>query len=347
MGANNIEEFLFNDTVSNYLYIDKEYSYNSNYYYKEKYNDRFYLIYERRYSSNDMTNNDYEFAGYYDAIDKVLYNPGYDINNLLVNSTNVKVKDLVEISNQIEKDVIAFIKQYCQNNSAKLKKENKENYDKQEEYIFNSYTSYIDHEFVKSEIDSYVPLPDYSGRFFYEQEFTFSDNKIYTEYLNNPVETIIKIGNYLINNKEVQKDLGIMLLKNDFQNDYLKEIIINKNGKFDNLYLNKKLLNCLKNVEAVNINITIEYNNQTLTFKYPKNTIVSDLLNCDKDTDSYGKSYEIVEDFLDKYKNSDEPWHKHKFDFQNIKSITYGKNTLYEKDKSNEKEIDIEEEMDK
>lgn len=347
MDVKTIEDFLLNDMLVNYLYIDKFYSYNCNYYYKEKYNDIFYLIYEKEYNSSNMTNSDYKFAGYYDSINKVLYNPSYDISNILSKTKKVQIKNLTSISNQIEQDVISFIKQYCQSNAERLKKENKEIYNNQDEYIFQSYKSYIDNEFVNGRIDNYVPIPDYSNRSLYEQKFTFSDNKIYTEYLNNPVGTILKIGNYLVSNDEVQKDLGIMLLKNDFQNDYLKDIIINKNGKFNHLYLNKKILNSLNNIEAVNITISIEYNNQSLTFKYSKDRLINDLASCKLDSNAYGKAYEVVEDFLDKYKDDKDTWHKHSFDFQNIKSITYGKNVLYEKDKSIEKKADIEEEMEK
>ena len=40
MDVKTIEDFLLNDMLVNYLYIDKFYSYNCNYYYKEKYNDK-------------------------------------------------------------------------------------------------------------------------------------------------------------------------------------------------------------------------------------------------------------------------------------------------------------------
>lgn len=347
VGNNNVEYFLLNDRLVNYLYIDKIYTSNNKYYYKEKYNDRFYLLYEKDYYNGNMNNRNYDFAGYYDCIDKVLYEPSYDLRNLAENLENVKINSLSKLSKQIEQDVITFIKQYCQNNSEQLKIENKEEFNKQQSFIFDSYISYINNEFISNRIENYVPLPDYSGKDFYKQQFDFSNNKIYTQYLNKPVETVLEIGNYLTNNPNVRKDLGIMLLKNDFQNDYLKEIIINKNGKFDNLYLNKEILNCVKDIDAKNFNITIQYGKNILNFKYPKSTLVRDLELNEKDSNTYGKSYEVVKKFLGKYKESKDKWNKDSFDFANIVSITYGKNVLYEKGKSIEENKDLEEEMEK
>ena len=85
------------------------------------------------------------------------------------------------------------------------------------------------------------------------------------------------------------------------------------------------------------INITINYNGDELTFKFSKYTFQCALERNYKSECSYNKSYESVEKFLEEHK---EQGYKKEFDFLNITKITYGKNTLYEKQEDKELEND-------
>ena len=110
--------------------------------------------------------------------------------------------------------------------------------------------------------------------------------------------------------------------------------------------MNKKILSSIKDIEAVNLNITINYSGNILTFKYPKSTLVNDLERCEKTSDMWGKAYDVVKDFLEQHKESNNNWKDKSFDFENISSITYGKNVLYENAllmKKVKEEIELEE----
>ena len=67
-----LDNFLINEYINHYLYINEQYSYESKYFYKEQYNDRFYLLYSKRYDPNRMDDREYNFEGYYDCIDIIV-----------------------------------------------------------------------------------------------------------------------------------------------------------------------------------------------------------------------------------------------------------------------------------
>ena len=341
-----LDEFLINDNINHYLYIDKQYSYESKYFYKEQYNDRFYLLYSKRYEPSRMDDREYNFEGYYDCIDKVLYNCKYDIDKILRDSKIVKISFFGELLNKMEKDIEKIMNDYCLENKNVLREESKDEFDNLSEYSLDNYKDNVKRRFVASEIEEHIDLPSFEAGNKYEDEFKVRDKLIYNDYLNNSVETILKITKWMQKNEKIRKEMGLAILKNDYQNEYLKQVLENKNNKYDNLYLNRKILSSIKDMDAVNLNITINYSGNTLTFKYPKSTLVNDLERCEKNSDMYGKAYDVVKEFLEKYKESNDTWRNHSFDFEKISSITYGKNILYDVENNNEKiseEIEMEE----
>lgn len=339
------EDFLSNNNISYFLYIDEVYSSRNKFYYKEDFNNRFKLIFERKYYPNEMSDYNYTFAGYLDCITKTLYEPSYDISNILEESNIIKMSSFDEISNQIEKDVIIFLKQYSVDNAGQLKKEAQETFNYKKEKLIEEYEQNVRELFVKGEIDETVPYKKISEKNAYESKFLFSRNLIYSDYLNNPVDTVLKICNWITNDSNLREDLGIMIFENEYENIYLKEILENKNGKYDYLYLNRKILDSIKDIDATNFNITINYNNESINFKLSKNIFIEDLEDCKKYSKGYDKSYERVEDFLLKHKENVDG--STSFDLKNITSITYGKKVLYENICSKQiiENIDIEEEI--
>lgn len=341
------KEFLISPEITSFTYIDTEYSSKSNHYYKEKFNHRFYLLYEKDYESNSMNDNDYKFAGYFDCIDRIIYNPSYDIRtNILENSDVCNYSYFSVLSEQIKQGVSDNLREYSAWNKDNLKNISKEKFTNQTDYMFDSYKKSVEKEFISSELLEQISLPDYNASYKYEHKFTFSNNLIYTEYLDQPKDTINKICDKVLEIEEVQEDLGEMILKNEFQNNYLKEILENKDNTFSHLYINKAILNSIKDIDAVNFNITISYDNEKLTFKFPKNRLVNELEDASVDADDYCKSYEIVEEFLKKHKHSKDNYHSDSFDFSNITSISYGKNVLYENDFCTSKSIEVKEDLD-
>ncbi len=339
------DEFLINSGIPNFTYIDTEYSSNSKHYYKERFNHRFYLLYEKNYESNSMNDNKYEFAGYFDCIDRILYNPSYNIRNYVFKEDETyKYSYLSELSNQIYQDISNYLIKYALHYQIKLKNEYKEEFYNQEEHTFDSYKNDIEKEFMDSKELNEIPIPNFSAKYKFEHEFNFSNNLIYTEYLDQPKVTISKMCNKILEKEEIIKDLAEILLKNDFDNNYLKEILENKDGSFSNLFINRDILNSIKDTDAINLNITINYDGDSLTFKFPKSKLISEIRDKVYCASDYKKYYEEVKDFLKEHKKDDSSCYKNCFDFSNITSIAYGKNVLYKKqgeiEKNKEQEID-------
>lgn len=340
------DEFLISSEMSNFTYIDMEYSSNSKHYYKEKFNHRFYLLYEKDYQSNSMNDEKYEFAGYFDCIDRILYNPSYNIrNNLFKDDNACKYSYLSELSDQLYQDISDYMIGYALHYQTKLKDEYKEDFYNQEERTFDIYKDDIEKEFINSKELKEISIPNYSDKYKFEHEFNFSNNLIYTEYLDQPKETISKMCNKILKNDEVIQDLAKILLKNDFDNNYLKEILENKDGSFSNLIISRNILNSIKDIDGVNLNITINYGGDSLTFKFPKSKLIHEITNKYYCAWDYKKYYEEVKDFLEGHKKDGYNSNKDSFDFSNITSIAYGKNILYEK--QNEMDKDKENKFDK
>lgn len=338
------EEFLISPGIPTLTYIDSHNSSNSKLYYKEKFNHRFYLLYEKDYKSNYMSDRSYEFAGYFDSVDRVLYEASSNTKDILRESTVCKCSDFDELLKQIRQDISDRLIRYALHNQIKLKNQYKEKFCNQDERTFDSYKNDVEKEFIRCSELKEIPIPNYNARYKYEHEFNFSNNLIYTDYLDQPTDTINSMCKKVLEKDEILQDLAELILKNEFENSYLQEILENKNNSFSQLFLNREILSCIKNIEAVNLNITISYNNKNLTFKFPKIDLVNRLEEVYSDADDYGKYYEVVENFLKEHKKTENNWHEDYFDFSNITSITYGKNILYEKKEQNKK---YKEEIDK
>lgn len=77
---NSLNSFLLNSTEQEML-INLEYL-GLRKIRKEQINDRFYVLYCRQ-ESNNMKQNDYEVCGYFDAIDKTLYDLKYYLDKYI------------------------------------------------------------------------------------------------------------------------------------------------------------------------------------------------------------------------------------------------------------------------
>ena len=55
---------------------------------KEKYNDRFIILYSKQ-ELKGLRQDDYEIVGYYDIIENVLYNSSYQISDIVPNDNSI------------------------------------------------------------------------------------------------------------------------------------------------------------------------------------------------------------------------------------------------------------------
>ena len=113
--------------------------------------------------------------------------------------------------------------------------------------------------------------------------------------------------------------------------------------------LAKKILDSIRYVDAKTVNITIQYGDKSLTFKYELDDLRSALSSGKMETSSYTSSYGIVSDFVkanDPNLADKNQW-KCPFSIPTISSITSGKNEIYSKDiptpeKEAEEDLEIE-----
>ena len=131
--------------------------------------------------------------------------------------------------------------------------------------------------------------------------------------------------------------------------EYLDIIKENKNNEFKDLYIKRNIYNSIKDIDAKTVNITIQYGDKSLTFKYELDDLRSALSSGKMKTSSYTSSYGIVSDFVkanDPNLADKNQW-KCPFSIPTISSITSGKNEIYSKDiptpeKEAEEDLEIE-----
>ena len=334
-----LEDYLSNNQIIHYKYINHNYKYDNCDFLKEQLDDRFYCLYTKHSEDYKLNNNNYEFAGFLDVIDKKIYNPNYQVIKILENSSIYLLSTLSELKEQIENKVSEKLCDYALSHASQLKNLCDEEFLKQDEYHFDYYQKEVNELFVSSENLQTIQL-EHKQLLRYSY-FSNNHNIPYSEYLSNSENTVKEIVNNLIKNDEIKKYLGWEILEAEYKNRYLDSIY--KNPQKNNfLFVNREILSNIKDIDAVNLNITISYNNKELTFKTQKKRFEMGLRNAYTSDHYYGKSYEVVEKFLEENKNIKDNWYKHDFDFEHISKITYGKQVLYEAniDKNIEKEID-------
>lgn len=341
---NNIETFLLDNEKNDQIFPG---DYHPTKIHKERYDDRFIILYTKDCHPEHFEQNNYEVAGYYDTKDKCIYNYNYDLRSLLREESLIKTNSFSVLSEKMWAEIEDYINNYSFSNEEELKKIAQDKFDNLEDYRKNNYKSEVREIFIEKENPSIKLEKSYSsGKLTNTNEYYHKN--IYVNYLNNPTEVVSKYANEIINsNKE---GLGLELLIYYDKISYLNSIKVNENHTFDSLYINREMYKSIKDIDAKTLNITIHYGGKDLTFKYEYSTLKRDLLNDNQGSGGYGVAYEKVSDFIKENSHDSESsrW-RNDFLFSHVTSITYGKKELYHcdyKEENIEKEQeDIEIEM--
>ena len=332
---NNFKDFL-NDSNAN----DQVFKTNYNYVkiHKEKYDDRFIIIYSKRESKN-LKQSDYVVSGYYDSLDKILYNSTYEIDDLIPKDNSMSLNYFEKITDKICKEIDLYMADYVISNAEEFRKLGNEKFKDMENWRKNAATKQVEGCFIEND-DSVLKMLNTGSSYKLRYLEEFNNKNLIVNYLNNPKEVVEKYALDFID--EAKESLGADLLVYEFQLEYLDKIRKNYNNEFAHIYTNRNILNALKGIEAKSINITIKYNDNELTFKYDYNRLLSELKNATYKGYEYGSNYKKVREFLEDNNVKNENGYKEdSFVFQNITSITYGKKILYTNDISKqEKEIE-------
>lgn len=343
---NNIEKFLLDVNENDKVFKG---NYHPRKIHKEKYDDRFVVIYMKTDKKNYLEQNDYEVVGYLDIKDKCIYNHGYNIDEFLP-----KEKGLLErssfgfLNSKMFEEIKNYIEKYSLDNEEKLKEIAIEKYNHEDDWRINSYKKSVREQFIEEE-NPVIKLEKSYTDYVVTNSDEYRGKTIYIEYLDNPAKTVKKYANKIIeslddyrNNKE---ELGLELLIYRDKIDYLNQIISNEDHKFDDLYINKFMYQSIKDLDARTVNITIQYGENTYTFKYDYDVLRRDLLNDDKGSNAWGVAYEKVSDFIKANTNKEDSRSTEEFLFTHVTSITYGKKEVYHHDLEVSKEPEPEEDM--
>lgn len=322
-----IVDFLLDETRNDEVFDS---SYRKAKIHKEVYNDRFLVIYLKDHKDL-LYQNSYSVNGYLDMKESVLYNCGFDLHRLIPEDEIIKFNSFENLEAKIRKEIDKYIENYAFENADSLKALAYEKHEDKTDYRFNNYQRDVRQLFIRED----EPIIKFE-KFYNESPFTNTDNYYYkgyiNEYLNNGDEAIKKYANSIIEkNREI---LGLSLYLYDDKNKYLNYIKQNKGNEFKDIYINKKIYDSIKNKDIKTLNITIAYNSKELTFKYDYYTLKRGLICDDRDSSSYGASYNRVKEFLLENKlDNENKYHNDSFEFSHIKSITHGRNELYSNDK--------------
>lgn len=228
------------------------------------------------------------------------------------------------MNNEILYKLEKYLKTYSFENADELKKLGKEKFNNLDKYEIEHYDRTVYQLFLANDRPEIKLDRSYSTWKFTGKE-EFLNGNIFTDYLDNKDSLIDRLAKeYIMENKE---KLGFELLVYDYKKNLLNKVIDNKNNSFNDLYINKKILNSIKDIDARTLNITICYGNENFTFKYDYKVLRCDLLSNARCSSSYSLSYEKVSNFIKEH--SDKKGWIVDFEFSHIESITHGRKQLY------------------
>ena len=326
-----IEKFLLDSELNDQIFEADYYDLKIH---KEKYDNRFYIIYSKR-SSEYLLSEDYAVSGYLDVLDKKIYSTTYGFSKV-INNTNFKIESFEDLKDEIMDKLNERIDLYTFNKQKDLMILAKDEIDNMSIYRINDVKENVNRLFIKGE-NNELKL----NKIFYYNT-VFENDKYrklngYINYINNPEKEIKECFDEIISNDSLKKEMGVNIYLYKEGIKYQKDLFKNINHQYDYLYINREIYKGLKDFqEAVNINITINYGGNEYTFKFEKNYFENSILRGEKSMCDYRSSYEIVSDFIKRNCGDEELKNRtYDFDFSHITKITYGKNTLYEKNQNN------------
>ena len=324
-----LEEVLNNKKINDVLCGN---SYIKMVLHKENYRDRFIILYTKNYKDS-LNQNNFEVSGYYDLKEKVIYNCSSNLKNLLPDDSKIKVDNFMSLEKKMFNDIDEYVGNYILQNDEYFKDAAIAKHNYSDDYRLKHYESEVEKEFITKEKPCIKLGSINSCSVFYREDFYY-DTTMHDEYLFSPNDTIEKYSKVLLEKEKTE--LGLKLLSYEAKREYLNKIMDNKNNKYSNLYLNKKILESISPADAKNLNITIKYGEKETTFKYDYSDLYCSLSNGVSKTNHYGQNYSKVRDFFSNNDIRDESGKiETEFSFSNITSISHGKNVLYSKDAIN------------
>lgn len=340
------DEFLVSKEISN--------EFDKDFVSKIKYNDNIDYIFKTNYGGLNF-NSELKCVGLFDKKNNKLYGSSYDFNGMFNKEmySNFYNGSIESIKNNLYKNADKLLNNYISDNSKTLREMAKEtfeefisykrNYDNIKEVAVKNYIYNLDNNELEFNVNTSK----------YERENDV--NKVTMEHLEFPEETEYKVFEEYINNEEkterlysregnnieltAKERIGARLLEKDLEDKLILEL---KNNPSNEYKMKHDIVAAIKDLDAQTITIDLCHNGKNIIFKYPKQQLYNLYLS-DYHIPEVTKRNEIKEMYRDK-KGFDD------FNLEDIKSISFRKQILYENNKNlelnNEKEEpDIVEDM--
>ena len=331
-----LENFLLDNKLNDELFDYQAHEYKVH---KEKYDDRFDILYGKQNSRElRQRRSTYDLFGYYDKKDHCIYEANSFLHDKLQESQVIKFNSFSQLDKQILEDLKKYLSDYIFSHEKELKKLAMDKYEAKDDSRLFDYKKEVNKYFItQKESDIEISIPAYDS----DVAMNMYDGNKTTSYLDNPKNTIEEMAIKIIEKRG--EELGLELLIYYDKLEYLKGLTENKNHEHDDIHDCKKILDSIKYVDAKTVNITIHYGENSYTFKYELQALITSLTNGRMSSSSYNNSYGKVNEFLrdnDKTGYNQDKW-RNEFLFSHITSITNGKTELYNKDiLDNNKEIE-------
>lgn len=329
---NNITKFILNNEEMDI--VIKE-SYKTISLHKEKIDDRFIIIYGKNYSDN-LEQERYDVVGIIDTKEKCLYNPTYIFDDMIPKDSILKTNYYSNLETEIYSKINDEVKKVVLENPIEYMKYGKEKFSYQtnkdrENILRKACRLFIKYDNPNVDLDMSI------NKWELFEIINYNKGQSLMKYLYSPDKYINNSTLKYIDSKK--EDIGLALINMREEKRVLEDIIKNKDGKYESININKRILDSIKNVYASRITVTIEYGGKELSFKTDYMKMKESLLNCDSGTYDSGNSYRVVSDFIKENSNNEKyDRYLNDFEFSHIKKITYGKETLYEKNDSKTKQ---------
>lgn len=338
-----LENFLLDNKANDELF---DYQLQEYKIHKEKYDDRFDLLYGKKNSKElRQRRSNYELVGYYDKKEHCIYEADKFFTEKLQESKVIKFNYFSQLDKKILEELKKYLTDYSFSHEEELKNLAKEKYEARDDSRLFGYKKDVNKDFVNQKESSIeLTIPAYDTDI---ANSMYDGNKT-TAYLDNPKKTVEEMAQKILDKRG--EEFGLELLIYHDKIEYLNDLKKNTNHEYDDIHVCKNILDAIRYIDAKTVNITIQYGENSYTFKYELHELQSSLSSGKLSSSSYNNSYSRVQEFLrdnDKTGYNKDNW-RQEFLFSHVTSITNGKTELYSKDSlDNNKEVeeDLEIEM--
>lgn len=334
----NREEQLLHFMMDDFTYgiIRNRYSRQQSDYLMKKYiDDRFYTLHIFE-NSGPMLRKEKEFVGLVDMKENVLYCNYYGMHNYkrIQEEFTLKANGIEGIEADIEKRVNEQLKNLIFDRRHDLASHRIENEDYEHMNTIarrKALRMFMRERDFHSRMDEKTLLDymhDEDDYFFdlVKSEMTLSDDDIISSFYDMN-KIVAEKAEEAFHNDKIFKYLSRKVYRAFRTLDVMDEIIQNRNHEYDQFYKRRKMIMSLSDINAKNVSVTIEYDNDRMTFKYDREKLIREMSDPTlMDSFNFGKAFEPVREFVENHRSG----YRSDFEFSHIESMSFKGKTFYD-----------------